>query len=238
MSGPAFRYENSKNFRVKGVKNLIKESIIDGEKGLSFVVTKKEGDNKFHRIFVKEISKDKFEVKEKIDDKETTKEIDMSEVKKMLKANKDLGFVKDYVDNERGSYKGGSRKMKGGDGEGDITLDQCGGAKKSSKSASKKASKSSKKMKGGADDTNPEHPAEGQKGGAKSAKKSSKKVSKKVSKSSKKMKGGADDTNPEHPTEGQKGGAKSAKKSSKKSSKSSKKMKGGDESTKSVSTSI
>ena len=151
MSGPAFRFENSKSFRLKGVKHLVKESIIDGEKGLSFVLTKKEGD-KFHRIFVKETSKDKFEVKEKVDEKETTKEVDMAEVKKMLKSNKDLEFVRDYVDKERGSYKGG--------------------AKKSSKKGSKKSSKK-RSMKGG----NGEEP-KAQEGGKKRSKKSSKKGSK------------------------------------------------------------
>ena len=129
MSGPAFRFENSKSFRLKGVKHLVKESIIDGEKGLSFVLTKKEGD-KFHRLFVKETSKDKFEVKEKVDEKETNKEIDMAELKKMLKSNKDLEFVKEYVEKERGSYKGGAKKK---------------GSKKSSKKGSKKSSKKGSK---------------------------------------------------------------------------------------------
>ncbi len=40
-----FRHENKKSFKLKGVKHLVKESLIDGEKGLSFVFTKKEGDS-------------------------------------------------------------------------------------------------------------------------------------------------------------------------------------------------
>ena len=104
MSTVTFRHENQKSFKIKGVKHLIKESIIDGEKGLSFVLTKKSGD-RFHRIYVKETAKDKFELKEKVDENELTTEIDIAELKKMLKADKDLGFVKDYVENERGSYK-------------------------------------------------------------------------------------------------------------------------------------
>ena len=71
MSTVNFRHENNKSFKLKGIKHLIKESLIDGEKGLSFVFTKKEGE-KFRRIFVKETSKDNFEVKEKFDEKETT----------------------------------------------------------------------------------------------------------------------------------------------------------------------
>ena len=149
MSGPAFRFENSKSFRVKGVKHLVKESIIDGEKGLSFVLTKKEGE-KFHRVFVKETSKDKFELKEKVDEKESTKEIDMAELKKMLKSNKDLEFVKAYVENERGSYKGGAKKLRGGDDHpgltgGDDHPGLTGGAKKGSKKSSKKSSKKGSK---------------------------------------------------------------------------------------------
>ena len=109
MSSITYRKENSRSFKLKGVKHLVKESIIDGEKGLSFMFTTKEGD-KFHRISVKETEKDKFSLKEKEDDKETEKMIDMTELKKMLKSNKDLAFVKDFVENERGNYKGGARK--------------------------------------------------------------------------------------------------------------------------------
>ena len=104
MSTVTFRRENQKSFKLKGVKHLLKESIIDGEKGLSFVLTKKIGD-KFHRIHVKETSKDKFDLKEKVDDKETIDEIEMSDLKKMLKSNKDLSFAKNYIENERGTYK-------------------------------------------------------------------------------------------------------------------------------------
>ena len=52
---------------------------MDGEKGLSCCMTKKVGD-KFHRINIQETSKDNFEQKGKIDEKETTKEIDMTEL--------------------------------------------------------------------------------------------------------------------------------------------------------------
>ena len=123
-SSPAYRLENQVKTNVKGVHTLIKKSIIDGEsKGLSFsLLTKK--DDKFHRISVIEKEKDIFEFTEKIDDKETKKEINMSDVKKMVNKNKDLDFVRDYIENKRSMYKG-----KGG------------AVKKSSKKASKKASK-------------------------------------------------------------------------------------------------
>jgi len=111
-TGPSFRYDFQRSFKLKGVKYSRKESIMDGEeKGLTFNLTKKNGE-KFYRINVKEISKDKFEVKEKVDEKETTKEVDMAELKKMLKTNNELEFVKLYVDKERGTYKGGADKDK------------------------------------------------------------------------------------------------------------------------------
>jgi hypothetical protein len=188
MSTVTFRHENQKSFKQKGVKHLIKESIIDGEKGLSFVLTKKSGD-KFHRIYVKELSKDKFEVKEKIDDKESTKEVEIADLKKMLKADKDLTFVKDYIDNERGTYKGkGGAGQCGGD---EPPVPQTGGKKKASKKTSKKGSAKAVK-----------------KGSAKPVKKSSKKGSRKSS-----MRGGAmgDTTNEPVPVP-QTGGKKKASK--------------------------
>ena len=42
---------------------------------------------------------------EKIDEKEITKEIDMTELKKMIKSNKDLAFVKNYIENERNEFQ-------------------------------------------------------------------------------------------------------------------------------------
>ena len=158
MSGPVFRHEYQRKTNNKGVHELLKEGLMDGEKGLSFVLTKKVGD-KFHRINVSETDKDKFQVKEKIDENETTKDIDMAELKKMIKSNKDLTFVKNYIENERTNFQGGAPKKS---------------SKKASKKSSKKASKKSSKkssMKGGA-----------KKSSKKASKKSSKKASKKSSK--------------------------------------------------------
>ena len=103
MGGPVFRYEYQRKTNKKGILELIKEGLMDGEKGLSFVMTKKVGD-KFYRINIQETSKDNFELKEKIDEKETTKEIVMTELKKMIKSNKDLAFVKNYIENERNDF--------------------------------------------------------------------------------------------------------------------------------------
>jgi hypothetical protein len=141
MSTVTFRHEFNKSFQVKGVKQLIKESLLDGAKGLSFVLTKKEGE-KFHRIQVKEISKDKFSVKEKINDNETTNEISMVDLKKMIKANKNLLFVKEYLESDRSKYGGSIKKVTR---ESVIQLANSleAGAKKGSKKGSrqKKGSK-------------------------------------------------------------------------------------------------
>ena len=105
MSTVTYRYEKTHSYKKKGVKYVVKESVIDGEKGLSFHFLTKEGDKKFYRISVRETEKDKFTVKEKKDDKETEKKnVSIADIIKMLKANKYLAFVLAYVTNERGKY--------------------------------------------------------------------------------------------------------------------------------------
>jgi hypothetical protein len=127
MSGITYRYTNEIVKMVKGVKNLIKESIIDGDKGMSFMLTTKAGD-KFHRIYVKKTGEDNYSLTEKKDDKESNKTLTLSEVVKMVKANDNLAFVERYLKESK----------------------QKGGAKRSSKRSSKKLSKkSSKRMTGG-----------------------------------------------------------------------------------------
>ena len=63
MSTVTYRHEDKLSYKKKGVKHLYDISIIDGELGLSFILTVKEGE-KFHRINVKETGKDKFTLKE------------------------------------------------------------------------------------------------------------------------------------------------------------------------------
>jgi len=109
MSSPVFRHEYQRKVNIKGVQELVKEGLMDGHKGLSFILTKKIGD-KFYRVNVRETNKDKFEITERKDEKETTGEIDLLELKKLLKSNKDLDFVKNYIDNERSNFHGGSKK--------------------------------------------------------------------------------------------------------------------------------
>ena len=91
MSTVTYRYENSNSFKKKGVKYTIKENLIDGEKGLSFMFLKKEGDKSFRKIYVKEdeSKKGSYSVTEKIGEKEDTKDgITEKDLLKMLTKEK------------------------------------------------------------------------------------------------------------------------------------------------------
>jgi hypothetical protein len=148
MSVVVYRYEHNKQFKKNNIGYTYKKSIIDGGKGLTFSFVKKE-DNTFYRINVREISKDKFNVKEKKNDVESNTDKTMSELKKIISDNKDLVFVKDYLEKERSLYmkdeqsgtveKKSSKKLVGGEKKSDKT------AKKTSKKASKKSSRKTSK---------------------------------------------------------------------------------------------
>jgi hypothetical protein len=108
MSTVNYRYEQSYSFKKKGVKNTIREQVIDGKIGLSIMYLKKEGDDNFYKIYVKEDEKNKnqFILKEKKNnDAETEKTITDKDLAKMLKSLK-LDSISNYVTNERGTYKG------------------------------------------------------------------------------------------------------------------------------------
>jgi len=109
MSLVVFRYENNKQFKKNGVGYTLKESIIEGDRGLSFSLTKKEGNN-FYRISARETSKDMFNIREKKGDNETSIDKGLADVKKMISENKDLLFIKNYIEKERGTYKGKEKK--------------------------------------------------------------------------------------------------------------------------------
>jgi hypothetical protein len=144
MSGITYRYDQSYSFMKKGVKHTIKENVIDGDKGLSVMFLEKKGDN-FYRMFAKEIEKDTFEVTEKKDEVEQpTEKINEKELLKKLKAHK-LEIIINYINNERGTYKGHKILLKSTKLPGYEEF--AGGAtkKKSSKKASKKSSKKASK---------------------------------------------------------------------------------------------
>jgi hypothetical protein len=121
MSTIVFRREKNEVYKINGVKHVLKEDIIDGEKGLSFHVLSKVGEDKFHSITVRQIAgEDKFSVRQKINDKTEDSEMSLGELEKMVKKMKELKFVADYL-GERGKYKGRKtskkssvRKLRGG----------------------------------------------------------------------------------------------------------------------------
>jgi len=132
-----YRFEHNRSYMLNDKKHVIKENLIDGEKGLSFTFLKKEGD-KFIRITVNETSKDNFVMKKKIDEgSETSETLDLKTFKKLLKDNKNLDFVKTYFENDRGKYKGLELQ------ENDELL---GGKKKVSKKKASKKKASKKKV--------------------------------------------------------------------------------------------
>ena len=146
MSGVTYRYEQSYSFMKKGVKHTIKESVIDGNKGLSVMFLEKKGDE-FYKMYVKEIEKDKFELVEKKGEQEQPVQmINEKDLMKMLKQHK-LETIINYISKERGTYKGKkvSKKAIKIAGYG-VDAEMLGGAKKKgSKKASKKASKKGSK---------------------------------------------------------------------------------------------
>lgn len=105
MSSVTFRHEDVKSFKKNGIKNTIKEKIIDGATGLTIMYLEKKGDD-FYKLYVKELEKDKFEITEKKGEVEEPKTI-ISEknLLKMLKTHK-LENMINYISNDRGTYKG------------------------------------------------------------------------------------------------------------------------------------
>ena len=142
MSTVVYRTENSLSTVKDNVKHTVKSSLIDGAKGLSFSFLEKKGD-KFYKIKAKQLEDGTFEVKEKKDDKEDKKTMKEADVMKMVKKDKNLKFVDDYVSKERKKYlKGGKRKSK----KSSKKTSKKKATKKSSKrKSSKKAKRSSRK---------------------------------------------------------------------------------------------
>jgi len=214
MSTVTYRYENNLQQKVGGVKETLKQNIIDGEKGLSFVFLIKKGEKSFYKVSGKETDKDKFQVSEKVDEKITEHEFSKTELMKFLKGNKNLTFVEHYISKERakfhkGGAKKGSRKAKKGSKKGAKKASKKGSKKRSKKTSKKGSKKGSKKRS--------KKRSKKQSGGAKRrGSKKSKKGSKKSKKGSKKSKKGSKKA---------KKGSKKSKKGSKKTKKRSKKSK-------------
>jgi uncharacterized Fe-S center protein len=104
-TGPVYRYEQSYQFKKKGVKHTIKHQIFDGPKGLTIMFLKKVGEE-FYKLYAKENEKEKgsFTLTEKVGEEETTKVINEKDLLKMLKTEK-LEDAINFVTKERGTYK-------------------------------------------------------------------------------------------------------------------------------------
>ena len=135
MSTVIFRHELNDSYKDKnGEKFTVKETIIDGAKGLSFMYLSKPGSKKFYRVIVKEEEPDTFVVREKEGEEEKPeKKMNMADVLKFISKGDEFKFIRDYIKNDRDNYR---KALKGGR------------KKRSSKKSSKKRS-SKKKMTGG-----------------------------------------------------------------------------------------
>jgi len=137
MSQVTYRYEQNYSFQKKGVKHTVKEQVIDGSLGLTVMYLEKKGDE-FYKLYAKETEKEKFELKEKKGEKEEDKVITLKDLLKMLK-DKKLDTIINYINKERGTYKGKEVSAKVIKLKGYENME--GGRKRRSKKSSKKTSK-------------------------------------------------------------------------------------------------
>jgi len=157
MSTVIFRHELNDSYKDKnGEKFTVKETIIDGAKGLSFMYLSKPGSKKFYRVIVKEEEPDTFVVREKEGEEEKPeKKMNMADVLKFISKGDEFKFIRDYIKNDRDNYrkalKGGRKKRssKKSSKKRSSKKKMTGGRKKRSSKKSSKKRSSKKKMTGG-----------------------------------------------------------------------------------------
>ena len=99
----AYRFENNLSTVKNNVKHTVKSMLIDGAKGLVFTFLEKKGE-KFYKVNAKQSEDGTFEVSKKKDDKEETNTMKEADVMRMVKKDKNLKFVYNYVTKERQTY--------------------------------------------------------------------------------------------------------------------------------------
>merc|ERR1711868_339988 len=99
-----YRSENSLKYKKDGENYLEKMILVDSELGLTFEYTKKDGSNDFYKIETKLPKDGIYKVTEVINDKTEVMDISYDELLKLLKINKKLKFVNDYIKNDRKKY--------------------------------------------------------------------------------------------------------------------------------------
>lgn len=101
MSPNFIRLDNKSLIVNDGKKQYINQTIIDGEKGLTILIIIQENEKKT-KIYVKQLSKDKYEFQETVDEGKTTKkEITSAELSKLLKTHK-LDMIRNYLAENKG----------------------------------------------------------------------------------------------------------------------------------------
>lgn len=123
----SYSYEQNLMTVTNGEKKRVSHSIVDGDKGATYYYLHKDGGS-FKKVKIME-KEGKFEVKIKINEDEKSDVIDDKSFKDLIKKDKDLAFIVDYIKNTKKSggsvLRRSSKKM----------------IKKVSKKVSKKASK-------------------------------------------------------------------------------------------------
>lgn len=99
-----YRYENTKKYKKDGESYLEKMQIIDSDIGISFEYTNKQGEKDFYKLEVRKPENGIYKVVEIKNKKTDTMEINYEELLKLLKINKKLKFVDDYIKKERKKY--------------------------------------------------------------------------------------------------------------------------------------
>ena len=124
-----YSFEQSKMSVEDGKKKKIAYSIVDGDKGATYYYLSKTDDS-FKKVKIME--KDgKFEVTMKVGEDEKKMSLDAAELKKLVKADKDLAFIEEHMKTKKGGKRRSSKKTskKGG---------ASGGKRRSSKKTTKK----------------------------------------------------------------------------------------------------
>ena len=80
-----YRHELNHSFKKKGIKHVMKEMIIDGAKGLSFMFLKKIGEDSFYKIYGEEKSSGVYRIEEQTGpDKDALKSSEKTEDRKSV----------------------------------------------------------------------------------------------------------------------------------------------------------
>ena len=121
-----------------GVKEAYEEFIIQGERGVTIKMFKKDA-NGMERIVITG-NDDKYKIKTQKDDKKDEKDLSLKEMLAELKNNKALKFAAEFAKTQKGGKLFGGKNMSKKSSKTVKTV-----SKKTSKKASKKASKKSSK---------------------------------------------------------------------------------------------